>query len=110
MTAKSKTLKTKEVGHFTLFLTVGTIGTVLDFGLLSLLKAFGLPILAAKTLSFSAGVANNFTFNRLWTFADTKQTGLQKQLSQFLLISLVGLSLNNAIVLWLEAPLGQLLG
>ena len=110
MTAITKTLETKEFRRFARFLTVGAIGTCLDFGLLSLLKASGLPTLAANTLSFTAGVANNFTWNRLWTFADARQAGWQKQLAQFLLVSLVGLSLNNAIVLWLEAPLGQLLG
>lgn len=110
MTAITKTLKTKEIGRFARFLTVGAIGTLLDFGLLSLLKASGLPTLVANSLSFSAGVANNFTWNRIWTFADAKGAGWQKQLVQFLLVSLVGLTLNNAIVLWLEAPLGQALG
>ena len=110
MTTLTQTFKSKELGRFARFLVVGAIGTLLDFGLLSLLKASGLPTLTANTLSFSAGVANNFTWNRMWTFADVKQAGWQKQLAQFLLVSLVGLSLNNAIVLWLETPLGQLLG
>jgi putative flippase GtrA len=110
MTAISETLKTKELGRFARFLTVGALGTFLDFGLLSLLKALGVSTLPANSLSFSAGVANNFILNRRWTFAEAKGTDWRKQLAQFLLVSLVGLSLNNAIVLWLESPLGQLLG
>jgi putative flippase GtrA len=59
MTTLPETLKTKELGRFARFLTVGAAGTLLDFGLLSLLKAFGLPTLIANSLSFSVGVANN---------------------------------------------------
>ena len=110
MTTLSQTFTSKELGRFARFLTVGALGTFLDFGLLSLLKAFGFPTLLANSLSFSAGVANNFTFNRLWTFADAKRSNWRRQLMEFLLVSLVGLALNNAIVLWLETPLGQLLG
>ena len=110
MTSFSLPISNKELRHFTRFLVVGALGTFLDFSLLSLLKAFGFPTLLANSLSFSAGVANNFTFNRLWTFADAKGADWRKQLAQFLLVSLVGLALNNAIVLLLEIPLGQLLG
>ena len=110
MTTLSQTFTSKELGRFARFLTVGALGTFLDFGLLSLLKVFGFPTLLANSLSFSAGVANNFTFNRLWTFADAKRSNWRRQLMEFLLVSLVGLALNNAIVLWLETPLGQLLG
>ena len=102
-------ISSKELQRFTRFLMVGAVGTFLDFGLLSLLKAFGLPTLIANSLSFSAGVANNFTWNRLWTFADAKQADWHRQLVQFMLVSLVGLALNNAIVVVLEAPLGLLL-
>ena len=109
MTSFAIQLSSKEFQRFTRFLTVGAVGTFLDFSLLSLLKVFGLPTLVANSLSFSAGVVNNFTWNRLWTFADAKQAGWQRQLAQFLLVSLVGLALNNAIVLLLEVPLGVLL-
>lgn len=110
MTAITETIKTKELGRFARFLTVGAVGTFLDFSLLTLLKTFGLPTLFANTISFCAGVVNNFTWNRLWTFADAKQSDWRRQLMRFLLISLIGLALNNTIVLMLEAPLGVLLG
>ena len=103
-------ISNKEHQRFTRFLTVGAVGTFLDFSLLSLLKALGLPTLIANSASFTAGVVNNFTLNRLWTFADAKQANWQRQLAQFVLVSLVGLALNNAIVLLLETPLGILLG
>lgn len=110
MTATAETIKSKELGRFARFLMVGAVGTFLDFSLLSLLKLLGLPTLFANTASFSAGVVNNFTWNRLWTFADAKQSDWGRQLAQFLLVSIVGLTLNNVIVLVLEVPLGTLLG
>lgn len=110
MTVLSGGVRTKETGRFARFLVVGAAGTLLDFGLLMLLKLVGLPTLTANTLSFLAGVANNFTWNRLWTFADAKRAGWGRQLGRFALVSLAGLALNNAIVLLLEAPLGALFG
>jgi len=98
----------KEFTRFSRFLTVGAIGTALDFSLLVLLKSIGLPTLIANSISFSAGLINNFTWNRLWTFGDV-QSNWQRQLGQYTLISLFGLTLNNAIVLSLEVVFGFLL-
>ena len=109
MTSFATQISSKELQRFTRFLAVGAIGTFLDFSLLSLLKALGFPTLVANSLSFTVGVVNNFTWNRLWTFVDAKQVGWHRQLAKFILVSLVGLALNNAIVLMLETPLGQLL-
>ncbi len=108
----------QELTRLGRFLLVGAAGTLLDFSLLMLLKGLGAPTLLANSVAFSAGLANNYTLNRLWTFADRKQANWRKQLGQYLLVSLAGLALNNAIVLSLEgvfdallegAPLGYLL-
>jgi putative flippase GtrA len=109
MTSLTERLNTKEPQRFARFLVVGAVGTLLDFGVLALLKTFGLPTILANTISFSAGVANNFTWNRLWTFADAKSSDWRVQLAQFMLVSVIGLALNNLIVLALEQPLGDLL-
>jgi len=99
----------KELTRFSRFLTVGAIGTVLDFTILTLLKLAGFPTLIANSLSFMAGLVNNFTWNRLWTFGDV-QSDWRKQLAQYTLISLFGLALNDLIVLSLEHILGSMLG
>lgn len=91
------------------FLVVGASGTALDFVLLTLLKAAGLATLPANTLSFSAGIVNNFLLNRWWTYADARAKSVGVQFGQFALVSLIGLLLNNGIMLLLEAPLGSLL-
>ena len=110
MTATSDIFANKEIQRFSRFLAVGAVGTFLDFSLLTLLKLAGLLTLFANTFSFTAGLINNFTWNRLWTFHDATQADWRRQLVQFTMVSLVGLALNNAILLWLEMPLGQLLG
>jgi putative flippase GtrA len=110
MAAFSGTSSGKEVERFGRFLAVGSVGTLLDFSLLTLLKLAGLPTLMANSLSFLVGLVNNFTWNRLWTFGDSAQPGWRRQLTQFAAVSLVGLALNNAIVLILEEPLGNMLG
>lgn len=110
MTATSHTFASKEIQRFSRFLTVGAVGTLLDFSLLTLLKLAGLPTLFANTFSFTAGLINNFTWNRLWTFHETVHLDWRRQLVQFTVISLAGLALNNIIVLSLENVLGLVLG
>ena len=110
MATNSTPLPKQEVTRFARFLAVGAVGTLLDFGILTLLKLSGMPTLFANSLSFTAGLLNNFTWNRLWTFSDTIKTDWRKQLTQFTFVSLAGLALNNLIFLSLEGVLGALLG
>ena len=100
----------REMERFSRFLSVGSVGTLLDFSLLILLKLAGLPTLFANSLSFVVGLANNFTWNRLWTFGDSVQLEWRMQLAQLVSINLVGLALSNIMILALEGPLGELLG
>jgi len=109
MSAITISTSKKELTRFSRFLTVGVIGTSLDFTILTLLKLAGFPTLIANSLSFTAGLVNNFTWNRLWTFGDVR-SDWRKQLAQYTLISLFGLALNDLIVLSLENVLGSMLG
>ena len=99
----------REFLRFSRFLAVGTAGTILDFSLPVLLILAGLPTLSENSLSFTASPVNNFTWNRFWTFADGMQSDWRKQLAQFTVVSLIGLALNNIILLSLEEVLGSLL-
>jgi putative flippase GtrA len=101
----------KEIQRFLRFGLVGITGTLLDFALLTLLKeVFHLPTLGANTLSYSAGIINNFIFNRLWTFPEARRSPIATQFAQFAVVSLVGLAINDLLVTWLEAPLGLMFG
>jgi len=98
-----------EPERFLRFALVGGVGTFVDFGLLFLFhEVIGLPLLAANSLSYLAGVANNFTLNRLWTYPDAQHRAIWEQFAKFLAVSTVGLVLNNWLVLLLAEPLGAL--
>lgn len=99
----------KEIRRFIQFGLVGVVGTVVDFGLLVILKEVaGLPTGLANVLSYSAGIVNNFTLNKVWTFADANNKGTLTQFLQFALVSLVGLALNTGIVVGLELVLDEI--
>ena len=103
-------MNSKEVERFLKFAVVGTIGFIIDFGLLTVFKEFfGFPTVVANTLSFCAAVVSNFTLNRYWTYPDSRSKKLSSQLSQFLAVSVIGLLLNDTIVLLLEHPFQALL-
>jgi putative flippase GtrA len=107
---KSKPQWRKELGRFARFLVVGVSGTLLDFAILSALKYFlGWQTLLANLISYSCGIINNYILTRYWIYPESRSKQSFVQLMQFALISLVGLGLNNALMLALEEPAGKLL-
>jgi putative flippase GtrA len=93
----------REVVRFLKFAVVGGIGTVVDFSTLNLMHlAFGLPLVTANTISFCLAVMSNFTWNRLWTFPESRQRSLWRQLGQFVAVNVVGLAINQAVFLSLN--------
>jgi putative flippase GtrA len=92
-----------EYMRFIKFSIVGAIGAVVDFGVLNLgIQVFGLAKWLANTFSFSAAVLSNFTWNRLWTYPESRQEPLLPQLGQFALVNVVGLGINQAVFLSLD--------
>jgi len=95
----------KELERFLKFMVVGTIGAVVDFGTLYLLHAvWGLPILLSNTCSFTAAVLSNFTWNRYWTYPDSRSKPIHTQLTQFFAVNVVGWAINSSILLLLRYP------
>lgn len=93
-------LNPRELKRFIKFATVGAIGMVVDLTLLNVLhKAVGLPLLMANAFSFSAAVVSNFTWNRLWTFPESRARPVHAQLAQFAVVNIIGLGINE-LVLW----------
>jgi putative flippase GtrA len=93
----------KEAERFIKFLVVGTIGFVIDFGTLTLLKeTTHLPTVTANTISFTAAVISNFTLNRYWTYPDSRSKAIWSQLGQFALVNIAGWLINTGILLVLE--------
>ena len=119
----------KEAGRFLKFMAVGTIGAVVDFGLLNLLKiAFrawnvdlgswhplGLitiegTLTVANTLSFTCAVFSNFTWNRYWTYPESRSKPLAGQLGQFFVVNVAGLAINLTVLNLLDPVFKPLWG
>jgi len=92
--------KAKEVERFIKFALVGIVGAIIDSLTLVILQATLLPpnpngsfdinVAVAQTIAFIAAITSNFTWNRLWTYPDSRSRSLRRQLVQFGLISFVG--------------------
>lgn len=83
------------------FAMVGLLGTLIDIALFTGLHVvLGMPSITANTLSYSAGIVNNFVWHRCWTFAQRPRKSGTIQFVQFAIVSLGGLLLNNLLVSW----------
>jgi putative flippase GtrA len=110
LTAFAQTRR-REVTRFLKFAIVGTIGACVDFGTLYLLHAvLGLPIVLANTCSFTAAVLSNFTWNRYWTYPDSRSKPVRTQLLQFFVVNIVGWGINTGILVLLRFPCASLVG
>ena len=99
-----------ERTRFFKFATVGAIGTVVDFGMFNLLNiVFGIPPVYAQAVSFCVAVANNFLWNRHWTYPESRSKAVHHQVLQFALVNVGGLLIRTPIVGGLEHPLGVFL-
>ena len=104
----------REVKRFLKFATVGAAGSITDFVVLNvLIQVFGVSLFIGNAVSFTAAVCQNFTLNRLWTFPESRQRNAGRQLFQFTIVSIVGLTINQFVFLGvhrvLEPYWGQLI-
>lgn len=91
------------------FLAVGALGTLIDWGLFAGLHVFfAVPTLVANTISYGAGIVNNFVLHRNWTFADRNRKPAGAQFSQFAGVSLSALIVNDALVFLFSPAFGRL--
>lgn len=85
------------------FAVVGMMGTMVDFALFFAAQAFlHLPVLPANTISYGAGILNNYYLHRTWTFAVRPQKAMRAQFSMFVMVSLIALAINSAVVFTLK--------
>ena len=92
-----------EFKRFIRFGIVGIIGSVVDFGVFNLLASvLGFPAIWSSVVSFSLAVVNNYIWNRLWTFPETRNRPVAKQLTKFVLVSLVGLAIRTPLFAGME--------
>lgn len=102
-------MKPKEISRFLKFAIVGVIGMIVDLSVLTFTReVIGLPLSAAVGCGFTVAVISNFTWNRLWTFPESRERPIAAQLGQFAIINLIGLGLNELIVLGLHPVFSRL--
>jgi len=107
--------KSKEVERFLKFAVVGLIGAVVDFGTMFILQATILPpvntlsVAAATTIAFIAAILSNFTWNRLWTYPDSRSRSMRRQLAIFTFISVIGWLARTTWISLAYSPLGTFL-
>lgn len=82
------------------FVIVGIANTSLDFAILNILVAFGLPKIAANTISTGISMAFSFFMNKKWTF-NSKSKNYVREMVLFLLFTLFGLWIIQNGVMWL---------
>lgn len=99
----------RERNRFLKFAVVGIIGAVVDFGIANLLVyVFQVNLVVAGTISFICAIISNFTWNRLWTYPDSRSKSLITQFVQFLIISVMGLAIRIPILKFGEPLLLQI--
>jgi len=95
-----------EQKRFGKFAIVGVLGAVVDFGVFNLLATLlKVPAVPASVVSFSLAVINNFILNRRWTFPDSRNAPVVRQLVQFSVVSVIGLLIRTPLFAWLEKQL-----
>ena len=85
------------------FVVVGVINTGIDFVILNIEMALtnissGPGMFVQNAISFSLATINSYYLNKRWTFEDkdTQKEGVK--FSQFLIVSLIGVSINSLVV------------
>jgi putative flippase GtrA len=93
----------RERGRFMRFAVVGLIGAVVDFGVANLLTTFfHVALTPAGIVSFIAAIISNFTWNRFWTYPDSRSKNIVRQLTEFSVVSVVGLLIRVPVLEFLK--------
>ncbi len=85
--------------QFVKFNLIGLTNTLVDFVVFWVLTHFGMNYLVAQIFSYSAGIANSYIWNSLWTFRK-ERSHTPRTILLFLLVNLVSLGVSLG-VLWI---------
>ncbi len=96
----SEFLTTSFILKFLKFVAVGFSGLLVDYGFTYIFKEwFKVQKYVANSIGFTIAASSNYVLNRVWTF-ESDNPDIAIEYSQFLIISIIGLGLNN-LILWL---------
>ena len=89
---------------------VGGINTALDFGLLFVFKALGIPVELANIMSTGLAFIFSFFANKKYTFKTT-DTNIVREMVLFVIVTLTGLwVLQTLVITSTHGPLTTLVG
>jgi putative flippase GtrA len=98
-----------EQRRFIKFALVGISGSVVDFGVFNLLSSLlGMVSTLSQAISFTLAVFNNFIWNRLWTYPETKKTSILKPFIQFGVVNVIGLGIRTLLFTLIEPQMIKL--
>ena len=90
---------------FLKFCVVGFSGMVVDFGFTWLCKEkFKWNKYVSNSIGFVLAATNNYIWNRVWTF-QSDNANIPIEYGKFLMISVIGLGLNNLVLYLLHEKL-----
>lgn len=90
---------------FIKYCVVGFSGMLVDFGITWLLKEkLQFNKYVANTIGFISAATSNYVLNRIWTF-ESQSNKIMTEYTSFFIIALVGLGLNNLILMLLNDKL-----
>lgn len=95
----------KEVERFIKFAFVGTLGFLIGFGTVVVLQNTILPpkddvsVAVLTCISFVLAGGGKFIATCLWVYPDSRSYSRRRQLTQFAIISVIGLAVRN---LWVN--------
>lgn len=87
------------------FGAVGAIAFVIDYGLLVFMtEVFGVDYLISATISFTVSVVFNYVASMRYVFAHKEGLSRQREFVIFVVLSVIGLAINN-VCLWIGVDL-----
>jgi putative flippase GtrA len=96
--------------RFTKFAIVGALGSAIDIiGMNLLVSLAGASLVLAGSISFIIATVSNFTWNRLWTYPESRSKPLMGQLLQFSMVNTIGLCIRIPILKFGEPLLDRYL-
>jgi putative flippase GtrA len=99
-----------ERTRFIKFAIVGALGALIDFGVMNLLVwSFKATLVLAGSISFICAVISNFTWNRFWTYPESRTKHVVGQLAQFTIVNAIGLVIRVPILKLGEPVLDRIL-
>ena len=87
---------------------IGIINTVIDIGLLFVLKSLGLPVVSANIISSSIAFVFSFFANKKYAFR-SKSGDVVREIILFLTVTLFGLCIIQNLIIYLLLPVIEII-